>query len=272
MLIKQICLITDGRSNVGISPVIAAAQAASDGICVNVVGVVDAHGVHDRGIVEIEAIAKAGKGLSHIVHTRDLSRTVQMVTRKAMTHTLHQVVNEQLQRILTEESRVQSRSATALPAVVNGEQSLTQLAPEERAKVVQVIDDMSEQMPLRVALLIDVSASMRSKLEAVRTAIHDLMLSLQARSGESEIAVFHFPHSANEVVALDAHWTSELANVEKLFYKLSMKGTTPTGPAMLKVIRYITDGKWLEDSDFDPRWSEERDHVQGDGMFGEYIF
>ncbi|MGO4369896.1 hypothetical protein AB4Z21_03675, partial [Paenibacillus sp. MCAF20] len=38
---KQILLITDGCSNVGLSPVVAAAHAHSEGISVNVVGVLD---------------------------------------------------------------------------------------------------------------------------------------------------------------------------------------------------------------------------------------
>lgn len=38
---KQIMLITDGCSNVGESPVMAAALAKQEGITVNVVGIVD---------------------------------------------------------------------------------------------------------------------------------------------------------------------------------------------------------------------------------------
>lgn len=38
---KQILLITDGCSNVGPSPVLAAAEAQEEGITVNVVGVID---------------------------------------------------------------------------------------------------------------------------------------------------------------------------------------------------------------------------------------
>ncbi len=38
---KQIILITDGCSNVGISPVIAAAHAKAEGIVVHVVGIAD---------------------------------------------------------------------------------------------------------------------------------------------------------------------------------------------------------------------------------------
>ena len=40
-LMKQILLVTDGCSNVGVSPVVAAAQAYAAGITVNVVGIVD---------------------------------------------------------------------------------------------------------------------------------------------------------------------------------------------------------------------------------------
>ena len=38
---KQIILVTDGCSNVGVSPVSAAAQAYEEGVVVNVIGIVD---------------------------------------------------------------------------------------------------------------------------------------------------------------------------------------------------------------------------------------
>lgn len=59
---KQILLITDGCSNVGISPVIAAAQAKAEGIVVNVIGLLNEHEIDEMGADEIQEIARAGGG------------------------------------------------------------------------------------------------------------------------------------------------------------------------------------------------------------------
>src|SRR5699024_2343461 len=95
---------------------------------------------------------------------------------------------------------------------------------------------------LKVALLIDASASMRSKLEAVKESIYDLMLSLQARKGKSEISVFHFPEKKADS-KMDLDWTADLSQTERLFRKLTMGGTTPTGPAIMDVIEHIMRSK-----------------------------
>lgn len=59
-MMKQILLITDGCSNVGVSPVIAAAQAHTEGVTVNVIGVVDQGELGMLGTEEIREIAAAG--------------------------------------------------------------------------------------------------------------------------------------------------------------------------------------------------------------------
>lgn len=239
-MMKQILLITDGCSNVGLNPVIAAAQAKAEDITVNVIGVIDQGELGLLGSEEIREIAEAGGGMSRIVNSRQLSQTVQMMTRKTVSHTIQQAVGKELKQIL-------------------GHSSLEQLPPTQRSEVVHVIDDMSETTALRVALLIDASASMKPKLAAVREAIHDLLLSLRARSGKSEIAVFHFPASVNgeEPLEMDMNWTNELANLDKMFYKINMKGTTPTGPALLKTVQYVAGKSFIQNAE--------------DGMMSDYV-
>jgi Ca-activated chloride channel family protein len=221
-MMKQIILITDGCSNVGVSPVIAAAEANAVGITVNVIGVIDQGELGLLGSEEIQEIASAGGGMNRIVNSGQLSQTVQMMTRKTVSHTIQQAVGKELEHIL-------------------GHKQLEQLPPPQRAEIVQVIDQMSETTSLRVALLIDASASMKPKLPAVREAIRDLLLSLKARVGKSELAVFHFPASINgeDELAMDLNWTEELANLDKMFYKINMKGTTPTGPALLRTVQFV---------------------------------
>ena len=68
-MMKQILLITDGCSNVGVSPVIAAAQAQTEGVTVNVIGVIDHGELGVLGSEEIQEIAAAGGGMSRIVNS-----------------------------------------------------------------------------------------------------------------------------------------------------------------------------------------------------------
>lgn len=222
-LMKQILLITDGCSNVGMSPVVAAAHAKSEGITVNVVGVVDQGELGEYGSAEIHEIARAGGGLSRLVQPKDLAQTVQMMTRKTVVQTIQVAVQKELQHVL-------------------GNHSIEALPPEKRSEVVRVMDELTETTDLRVALLIDASASMRPKLPSVEESIHDLMLSLQAREGKSEIAVFHFPGSKNqEDCVKDLDWTAHLKGIQSIFPKLHMSGTTPTGPAIMHVVEHYSD-------------------------------
>lgn len=222
---KQIIVITDGCSNIGMNPVIAAAHALSEDIIVNVIGVVDQGEVGERGRAEINDIANAGGGMSRIVTSANLARTVQMMTRQTVMQTIQSVVRQQLQQM-------------------TGQSELEALSPHQRGQVVQLMDDLSETSSLQVALLIDTSASMKPKLTFVEEAIHDLLLSMQARQGVSEIAVFHFPGSRTGMeVEMKADWTSDIQRVQQLFTTISMGGTTPTGPALMKVIRFFVEGR-----------------------------
>nr|WP_071784258.1 VWA domain-containing protein [Paenibacillus antibioticophila] len=248
---KQIMLITDGCSNVGESPVMAAALARQEGITVNVVGIVDYGTIGELGSVEIEEIARAGGGMSRMSGTRQLAQTMQMMTRKTVVQTIQHAVNKELRQIL-------GQTDTAVE----------DLPPDTRSQVVEVIDELSETSALEVVLLIDASASMRPKLAAVEEAIRDMMLSLGARQGTSRIAVFHFPgaHSGEEAV-MDMDWTTELTGARSIFQKLTMRGATPTGPAILKVMEFFRYGtleghgssNWLKESD------------RGEGMLGDYV-
>ncbi len=179
----------------------------------------------EQGAHEIAEIAKAGGGISRIAGTRDLSRTVQMVTRKTVAMTITQTVQKELHKIYGE---------------AKGE--LESLPLEERAQVVQIIEDLGEQTGLRVAVLIDTSASMNPKLAAVKEAVRDLQLSLQARQGSSELCVFSFPAHADgqASAAMEINWTQHLEKMGDILYNLNMKGTTPTGPAIMQLVRFIS--------------------------------
>jgi Ca-activated chloride channel family protein len=245
---KQIILITDGCSNVGLNPVVAAAHALAEGIVVNVIGVVDQNELGDKGMLEITEIAKAGGGISRIVNSKQLAQTMQMVTQKTVSHTIQQAVNKELRKMMAGAE-------------------LETLPPNKRAQVVHTIDELSETTDLQVALLIDASASMKAKLPAVQEAMQDLLLSLQARMGSSELAVFHFPASDKDDEAqIDTDWTRELAKLPNLLYKLNMKGMTPTGPALLQVVHFIHEHRENE-----IHYNKDLSRSDKDGMISDNV-
>ncbi|NHM33506.1 VWA domain-containing protein [Neobacillus terrae] len=211
--IRQILLITDGCSNQGEDPIAMAALAKEQGITVNVIGVINEDRIDEQGMKEIEGIALSGGGVHQIVYARQLSQTVQMVTRKAMTQTLQGVVNRELKQIL-------GRS-----------QSLEDLPPEKRGEVMEVVDELGETVNLEVMILVDTSASMKSKLPTVKEALIDLSLSMGARSGANLYSVCVFPGKNGDVEKL-MDWSPKLQALSSIFPQLSTGGVTPTGPAI----------------------------------------
>lgn len=201
-MMKQILLITDGCSNIGIQPAIAAAEAKRAGITINVVGIVDYGTIGQLGACEIAEVAKAGGGISKIIPLYELGETIQLVTYA--TQTIPQAIASDRQAILS----------------------------------VKETEDVST--PLKIALLIDTSASMKPKLATVEEAIRAFIISLHMRNQENELTVFHFPGRCEEQVAVqDIAWTNNIKRVKRLFQRLNMRGTTPTGPALLQVIAHF---------------------------------
>ncbi|KGT37842.1 MAG: VWA domain-containing protein [Heyndrickxia faecalis] len=239
--LKQILLITDGCSNQGGDPAAAAALAREAGITINVIGVMERDIINEKGAAEIQNIAMSGGGVSQIVYTKQLSQTVQMVTRKAMTQTIQGIVNKELKHILGS----------------NG--SIEALPPEKRGDVLEVVDELGETVDLDILVLVDTSASMKPKLETVKEALLDLSLSLNARMGNNQFSVFIFPGKRKETEKL-LDWTPKLESLAAIFPKLQTGGITPTGPAIHEAIRHFDrkrklrgyhthdDGQYFEES------------------------
>ncbi|MGM8213030.1 hypothetical protein ACLIBH_09570 [Virgibacillus sp. W0430] len=211
--LRQILLITDGCSNKGEDPAVTAAIAYEQGITVNVIGILDDESEEPEGLQEVEEIALSGGGVSQIVYKESLAETVQMVTKQAMTQTIQGFVNKELRQILGQE------------------QELTDLEPEKRGEVMEVVEDMGETCNLEVLVLVDTSASMHDKLETVREALIDLSISLNARIGRNKFSIFRFPGKRKDVEKV-LNWSPKLDAISTLFPKLSSGGITPTGPAI----------------------------------------
>lgn len=217
--LRQVLLITDGCSNRGEDPAAVASFLKEKGIVVNVIGVLD-HGEREHGMKEVEEIALCGGGVSQIVYASQLSQTVQMVTRQAMTQTLHGVVHQELRDILGEETEIED------------------LSPEKRGEVMEVVDELGETVGLDVLILVDTSASMKSKLPMVEEALTDLSVSLNSRQGENEFALFLFPGKRKEAEKV-LDWSPKLEQLTHVFHRLTTGGATPTGPALKEALRHF---------------------------------
>jgi len=234
--LKQILLITDGCSNSGEDPVAMAALAKEQGITVNVIGVMQNDTVGEEGRREIEEIALSGGGISQIVYTKQLSQTVQMVTRKAMTQTLQGVVNAELKQILGKTSTIED------------------LPPEKRGEVMEVVDELGETVDLEVLILIDISGSMKDKIPTVKEALFDLSISLNSRIGKNRFSIFTFPGKRGDADKI-LDWTPKLDSISSIFPKLTSGGITPTGPAIRAAIQQFSVKKsrtlrsWISDDD-----------------------
>lgn len=216
--LKQILLITDGCSNKGESPAATAALAFQQGVTVNVIGILDDHQTEDSsGLQEVEDVAESGGGVSQIVYKESLAQTVQTVTKQAMNQTLQGFVNKELTHILGEG------------------QSITDLDPERRGEVMEVVEEIGETCDLEVLVLVDTSASMHNKLETVKEALIDLSVSLNARIGKNQFSIFNFPAKRKDIGKV-FDWSPKLDSVSTIFPKLTSGGITPTGPAIREAV------------------------------------
>jgi len=216
---QQIVLITDGYSNTGISPIEAAKVAADQGITVHVIGISEFSSKQIQGRKEIEEIAKFGGGYSQIVELEHVAKTVELFTKKTMNRTIQQVVQQQLKEILRNPS-------------------IHSLPPNDRVRIGEIIDEISEYSQLRILLLIDQSASMANKMEKLREAVYDFQLSIHSRAGISEVAIAFFP-GESEFVDIVLPWTKESLKINQILSKLLPRGKTPTGPALLSSLNYM---------------------------------
>ena len=250
--LRQILVVTDGCSNSGISPVAAASLARDQGITVNVIGVIDNSEISEKGETEIRQMAEAGGGLYDIVHTRHLAQTVQMLTRKAMTRTIHQVVNKELQEIL-------------------GDSALRGLEPEKRMQVASLVDELGEKSNLDVVMLVDTSGSMKPKLSAVQQAIRDFSISLRSRSGRSRMAVCTFPGKQG-FLEVRIPWTENVEQAHQLSAGLVMSGLTPTGPAIVEAIALFDEIKLPQLLSDRCRSAFDAEEDGSDGTLRDHVF
>ena len=222
--IRQIIIITDGKSNIGISPIEAAKQVNKLGIVVSTIGIIGQNGDGDeRDIEELEGIAKAGGGLCEYTHLEDLGMTVQIMTQKTAQRTIEQIVSRQLKSIIGVD--------------------MNNLEPKSRFKIVDFIENFGDSINLECAVVLDSSGSMGSKLDTAKKSLIELLQNLNSRRGESKIAVIKYPGNKEEAASVVCSFTDSIELLQNRLSTLRAGGGTPTGPAIEKACQLIMESK-----------------------------
>lgn len=229
--IRQIIIITDGKSNIGISPIEAARQANKFGIVVSTIGIIGQNGDgNESDIEEVEGIAKAGGGLCEYTHLENLGMTVQVMTQKTAQKTIEQIVTRQLKSIIGVD--------------------INNLEPKYRFKIVDFIENFGDSINLKCAVILDTSGSMGSKLDTAKSSLIDLLQSLRSRRGEGKIAVIKYPGYNDEAASLVCNFTDSSELLQNRLNSMKAGGGTPTGPAIEKACQLIMESnKYTKEED-----------------------
>lgn len=218
-IIRQMIIITDGRSNIGINPVEAAAKAKAAGITVSAIGIIDNEGKGEEDVMEVEAISKAGGGLADYCYLQDLGMTLQAMTQKTVNHTLECIVSKQLKNIIGED--------------------ITNIEPQSRMKIVEFVENYGDRVDLLYAIVLDTSKSMTNKLETAKKCILDLMEALKNRKGVSRLALISYPGDNGNSINIACDFTTDIGVLREGLKLLKARGGTPTGPAIEAAMNLI---------------------------------
>lgn len=213
--LKEIIVVTDGRSNIGGNPIDAARIAHREGIIVNTIGIVGEEG-EESPFIELDGIARAGGGICDIVPLYKLGYSMQMVTRKSIQMSIERAVSSQLKEIVG--------------------YSLQEMEPQSRSKIIEYIKKVGEEVSLKCAILLDCSGSMSNKLDAAVDSIQELIISFKSRKGKSSLAVLAFPGDRGEECKVISGFTTDYSRAMDSLRYLKAKGGTPTYGGIIKAI------------------------------------
>ncbi len=220
-VIKQIILITDGRSNIGCNPVKAAADARGKGIIVSGLGIIDGACEDEADVEEVEAIAKAGGGIADFCYLEDLGKTLQVLTQKTVNQTLECIINKQLKSIVGVD--------------------ISEVEPESRIKLVNFIENYGDRVNLKCCILLDASKSMTYKLDMAKKCVLDLLNTLNFRRGEVQLSILTYPGTGYDVCSITCPFTNDGTRLEECIESIKAKGGTPTGAAIEMATKFILD-------------------------------
>ncbi|WP_416197259.1 MAG: Ca-activated chloride channel family protein [Sporanaerobacter sp.] len=210
MPIKQIILITDGESNVGASPIVVAKRAKENDIVVNTIGIVK-NKDREEPLREVEEIALNGGGICEITSLESLDEVLSMVTVQSIHKTIEEVVNKELREII--------------------DKDIKEIPPKERKKIVEMMDKLGDEVSIKCLILLDTSGSMKYKINVAKRSVLELFRFLKERSGQIAIGIITYP-GEEDFYNILCDFTDDVNYLEEKMKKISIGGTTPTGPAL----------------------------------------
>lgn len=219
VIIKQLIIVTDGQSNVGGDPIEAAERAYRNGIIVNTIGIVDQKSTSEDALNEIAHIAKAGGGNYEYSYINELFQTMQSLTYKTVNQTLQDVVSKQLKEMIG--------------------QDINSMEPKSRSKILNYIDDFSDDVGIQCCILLDSSGSMANKIHIARHSILELIHSFKGRKGKVDVAVIAFPGDNLHTCKVLHSFNDSTDRLERAVYDVEPKGGTPTALAIEEGIKLI---------------------------------
>lgn len=240
--IRQIILITDKKSDIGISPVEAAQKANKAGIVVSTIGIIKEDSDDKRDIEELESIARAGGGTCEYTYLEKMVMTMQITMQKTEQMTIAQMINRQLKSIVGVD--------------------INNLEPRSQYKIADFIEKFGDGINLSCVIVLDTSGSMKNKLETAKKSILELMQNLKTRRGHSEIAVIKYPGLNNEYASIICSFTD---SEEFLMERMSLLKTgdgTPTGAAIKKACQLIIESK-SDELKKNPQYIETQSNIKG---------
>lgn len=207
MELKEIIVITDGKSNVGGDPAGAALLAHKKGIIVNAIGIMD-RGETEEPYIELENIAKAGGGICDIIPLSMLGYSVQMVTMQSVQMTIERAVSRQLRQITG--------------------YSLEDMEPDSRSRILEYIQKVGNEVSLKCVVALDCSGSMRSRIKTALGSVQDLLISLKTRKGRSYLGIVAFPGGAGRDSKVISGFTDDFDQLALRLNRIKTGGPTPT--------------------------------------------
>lgn len=216
--IKQIIVVTDGKSNAGGSPITAAKEALRSNIIVNAIGILD-HGENEEHFREINDIANAGGGNWEYTSVSNLGYSMMAVTQKTVNNTIHSIVGNQLKKI------------------IRG--GIEDISPDKRGKIIRYIDELGEYAMVRCCIVIDCSGSMMNKMSMAKQSILELMNSTKGRNGDWKVAVIGFPGESGMLTKVIHPFTDDIKAIKSRLFELKAGGTTPTAAAIIHAIHLL---------------------------------
>lgn len=220
-MLNQLIIISDGQSNVGPEPSSIAELAFNKNIRVNTIGIIDSSRSTDS-IFELENIAKRGGGICELTKLDNLSETLSRVTINSIYDSIEKVVSSELKELI--------------------DADLYELSPNDRNKIITMIDKIGNEVELKCLILLDTSGSMKKKIDIARKSVLELLMFLNERKGENFIGFMTFP-GQNGHYQLLCDFTKDTEELKEKINHIDIGGTTPTGYAIEGGIKAFTQNE-----------------------------